>query len=161
MLGEAKQLAPQVADRLEELEKLFIEHGVVLAYLFGSQAEGTARPSSDIDIAVLLPPGTPREKCFDVRLNLTNALMDVFHKDDVDVVILNEAPPLLAHQVVKYGRIVYEDSATRPAVDFVVHTAARYSDTRPARELARQYLEEWIEERRKARLEQPREPYRW
>lgn len=47
-------------DRLVELKGIFVKHGVVLAYLFGSQAEGTGRPSSDVDIAVLLPDGTPR-----------------------------------------------------------------------------------------------------
>ncbi len=47
-------------DRLVELKGIFVKHGVVLACLFGSQAEGTARPSSDVDIAVLLPGGTTR-----------------------------------------------------------------------------------------------------
>ena len=30
-------------------------------YLFGSYAKGTAKPSSDIDIAVILPPGVDYE----------------------------------------------------------------------------------------------------
>jgi hypothetical protein len=147
---------------LSALRGLFIQHGVVLAYLFGSRAEGRARPGSDIDLAVLLPPGTPRNKFFDARLSLTNELMGLFHKDRVDVVILNEAPPLLAHQVIKFGKIIYEDETTRPAIDFAVYTMSRYSDSAPARRLAQAALGAWIEERRAARaLAEPREPFRW
>lgn len=147
---------------LPALRILFVQHGIVLAYLFGSQAEGTARPSSDIDMAVLLPPGTARDKFFDVRLSLTNELMGLFHKDRIDVVILNEAPPLLAQQVVKFGKIIYEDEVTRPAIDFAVYTMSRYNDSAPARRLARAALGEWVEERRAARaVAEPREPFLW
>lgn len=135
-------------EHLPALRDVFIQHGVVLAYLFGSQAEGTARPSSDIDLAVLLPPGTPREGFFDVRLSLINAAMDVLHTDKVDLVVLNEATPLLMHQVVKFGRVLYEDPVTRPAIDFYVYAAARYSDTEPTRRLAYRYLKEWLDEYR-------------
>ena len=134
--------------QLPALRDAFIRHGVVLAYLFGSQAEGTARPSSDVDFAVLLPPGTPREQFFDKRLGLINAVMDVLHTSKVDLVILNEATPLLMHQVVKFGRVLYEDPVTQPAIDFYVYSAARYSDTAPTRKLAYRYLKEWLDEYR-------------
>ncbi len=135
-----------IDEYLPALREVFIHHGVVLAYLFGSQAEGTARPSSDIDLAALLPPGTPRERFFDVRLSLMNAVMDALHTDKVDLVILNEATPLLMHQVVKFGRVLYEDPVTQPAIDFYVYAAARYSDTAPTRRLAYQYLTEWLDD---------------
>lgn len=133
---------------LDELRTVFVKHSVVLAYLFGSQAEGTARTTSDVDIAVLLGPTTAYDSFFDTRLALTNELMDVFHRNALDVVVLNEAPPLLAHQVVKFGKMIYEDPLTQPAVDFYVYTAARYADTAPARQLARRYLQEWVEAKR-------------
>ncbi|MCX7682029.1 MAG: nucleotidyltransferase domain-containing protein, partial [Anaerolineae bacterium] len=44
------------------MERMFARHGVVLAYLFGSQAEGRAGPLSDVDIAVLLGPQVPEER---------------------------------------------------------------------------------------------------
>lgn len=132
----------------EALRAICVEHGAVLVYLFGSQAEGTARSSSDVDVAILLPPGTPRDRFFEVRLALTNALMDALHQNALDVVVLNEAPPLLAHQVVKFGKIIYEDPLTQPAADFYVHTAARYADTAHTRQLERRYLHEWVEAKR-------------
>lgn len=35
-------------DRLPELKDVFVKHGVVLAYLFGSQAEGRALPRATL-----------------------------------------------------------------------------------------------------------------
>ncbi|HKZ69619.1 MAG TPA: nucleotidyltransferase domain-containing protein [Anaerolineales bacterium] len=137
-------------DRLVELKGTFVKHGVVLAYLFGSQAEGTARPSSDVDIAVLLPDGTPRSKYFDTRLDLINDLADVFGRDDVDVVVLNEVPALLAREAVRAGKILYEDEVTRPAVEFVVRTMSYYADTEHFRKLAQTYLLDRIDQRRAA-----------
>ncbi len=133
---------------LDELSSLFVKHGVVLAYLFGSRAEGTARTSSDVDVAVLLPPGTLRDRFFDVRLNVTNDLMEMLHKNEVDVVVLNEAPPLLAHQVIKYGKLLYEDVTTSPAVDFAAYTLSRYADTKCFRQISLRYLTESVEQYR-------------
>jgi predicted nucleotidyltransferase len=44
-----------IGDR-EASGELFAEHGIILAYLFGSQAEEEAGPLSDVDIAVKLGP---------------------------------------------------------------------------------------------------------
>ena len=52
------------------------------------------------------------------------------HRSDVDLVILNEAPPLLAHRVLSQGDLVFERSASI-RVRFHVQTAARYQDLIP------------------------------
>jgi len=143
-----------------QLESIFRARGVVLAYLFGSQATGQTGPGSDVDIAVLLGPDVPRAQWFDVQLGLMGDLLSLFQRNDVDVVILNRVSPLLAHEVVTYGQVIYEDEETRPAVDFAVRTLQRYVDTAPLRRLRYQYLTEWIEERRVARAERPT-AFRW
>lgn len=132
---------------LDELQNLFVKHGVVLAYLFGSQAEGNARPDSDIDIAVLLPAESWPESFFDVRLSLTNELIGVFHKSEIDVVVLNEAPPLLAHEITCLGHIIYEDPVTQPADQFAVEAFQRYSDTQSIRDIRDTYLFDRLERR--------------
>ncbi len=118
------------------LKEILVKHGVILAYLFGSHAKGTARASSDIDIAVLLPYDTPRSKFFDVRLSLTNELMGLLHKNEIDVVVLNEATPLLAREIVHGGKILYEDMPTRPSLEFAVYVAKHYADTAKFRKLS-------------------------
>ncbi|MEK7439744.1 MAG: nucleotidyltransferase domain-containing protein [Chloroflexota bacterium] len=120
----------------KELKEILVKHGVALAYLFGSHAKGTARASSDIDIAVLLPYDTPRSKFFDARLALTNELMDLLHKNEIDVVVLNEATPLLSHEILSAGKILYEDVATRPTLEFAVSVAKRYADTKKFRQMS-------------------------
>jgi hypothetical protein len=95
----------------------------------------------------LLPPGTPRERLCDTRLSLIDAVMDVLHTSQADLVVLNEATPVLMHPVVKFGRVLYDDPVTGPAIDFCVYVTARYSDTAPTRRLAYRYLQEWIDGR--------------
>jgi predicted nucleotidyltransferase len=150
-----------IEQHLEQLNRLFAAHGVTLAYLFGSQAEGKASPLSDVDIAVLLGPQVEREQWFQSQLDLTGELMSLFHRNDVDVVILNQAKPLLAYQVVRYGQVIYEDQATRPAVEFAAYAIRRYADTAPLRRLKRQYLEEWLEARRSIRADESALSHRW
>ena len=150
-----------IQEHLEQLRQLFSTHGVVLAYLFGSQAEGKAGPLSDVDIAVLLEPQVDRERWFQVQLDLMGELTSLFHRNDVDVVILNEATPLLAYQVVRYGQIICEDNDSQPAVDFATYTISRYADTAPLRRLKRRYLEEWLAERRQVRSSMPAILHHW
>ena len=82
--------------------------GVASAYLFGSQAEGRAHRESDVDVGVLLhferyPTAQAR---FEARL-LLHADLGAALQCDVDVVILNDAPPLLARHIVVHGRRVF------------------------------------------------------
>lgn len=148
-----------LAEHKEQLHRIFAKHGVILAYLFGSQAEGKAGPLSDVDVAVLLGPQVPREQWTDVQIDLINDLISLFHRDDVDVAILNRATPLFAYQVVRFGQVIYED-ATCPAVDFATYSVRRYADTAPLRRLKQQYLDEWVKERHQM-VAEPSEPYRW
>ena len=144
-----------IAPYQEQYQQVFSTHGVTLAYLFGSQAEGKAGPLSDVDVAVLLGPQVEREQWFQVQLDLIGALTCMFHRNDVDVVVLNEATPLLAYQIIRHGQIINEDEATRPPVDFATYTIRRYADTAPLRRLKRRYLEEWLEARRQAHTAEP------
>jgi predicted nucleotidyltransferase len=135
---------------LAALREVFIKHGVILAYLFGSQAEGRARSSSDVDIAVLLPPEAGEADQLDIQLKLAGELSSVLGRNDLDLVVLNEASPLLAHEIVNNGRVLFEDPATKPAVDFAVYTAARYADSEHFRRLSREYMRERMERQRAA-----------
>ncbi|MDW8325650.1 MAG: nucleotidyltransferase domain-containing protein [Anaerolineales bacterium] len=132
----------------DELQRLFVRHGVVLAYLFGSQAEGRATLLSDVDIAVWFSPAVAPKDRSQARLDLTTECCRILECDAVDVVVLNNAPPLLQYDVARHGRLIYEDPATRPAVDFFVYAFNRYLDTRPFRRLQNEYLAARLRERR-------------
>jgi len=85
----------------EVLEK---DPRVQVAYLFGSGCRGSQGPESDTDIGVVL--SELPEDMLDYYLDLTDRLTRLFG-DRVDLVILNEAPSLLQHQVIKTGKVVY------------------------------------------------------
>jgi predicted nucleotidyltransferase len=117
-----------------QLASLFRPHPVQLAYLFGSQATGYTHAESDVDIAVLLAASLTAEERFTVRLTLIGALSHLFGTDHVDVVVLNEASPLLAYEVLRHGVLLYcPDDHTR--VDFQVRALRAYEDTAPLRTL--------------------------
>ncbi len=75
---------------------------VRLIYLFGSQADGSATPSSDIDVAVLL------EKKLDpvIRFDLEQTLAIEFSQD-VDLVDLLTASTVLQNQVIMNGKLLF------------------------------------------------------
>jgi hypothetical protein len=123
-----------------ELKEIFIKHGVVLAYLFGSQAAGRITPLSDVDLAVLFPTSVAPQERFRRQLDLIGDCGHLFGRNDVDVVVLNEAPPLLAFEVVSKGKRLYEDPAARPAAAFRLYAFNRYVDTAPLRRLRHRNL---------------------
>ena len=82
---------------------LALRDEVLEAYLFGSHARGQARPDSDIDVAVYVDETTADEGRWGYRAELTTYLMAALDTDDVDVVVLNEAPILLYHRVLRDG----------------------------------------------------------
>jgi len=90
---------------LRELHRFFKgEEPIVVAYLFGSVAKGAVGGLSDVDVAVLLSKGY--DLTLDYRLYLMGELAEIIGRE-ADVVILNEAPPLLRYEVIKFGKILY------------------------------------------------------
>jgi len=122
---------------------------VRLAYLFGSLVRGRSNKLSDIDIAVLLDEERYRaldeKEPYGYKAALIADLMGMLHTNEVDLVVLNEAPPLLAHEVIRTGVVVFcRDERERIA--FEVHTKKRYLDTKPLREIKRHYLYQRIDQ---------------
>jgi predicted nucleotidyltransferase len=120
---------------------------VQAAYLFGSHAKGRARAASDVDIAILLDPSVEPSERFDYRLELMADLGATLELSDVDLVILNDAPTLLAHRVLSEGKLVFERSPSA-RIHFQVRTAARYLDLIPVYETHIRYLKQSVREDR-------------
>ena len=127
------------------LAAAFVSQGVQVAYLFGSRATGRARPDSDVDLAVLWGEDVPSSDYFPRRLELIGATMEAFRTDDVDVVVLNEAPPLLAVEVLREGHLLYNRN-DRLRVDFQIRALREYRDTAPLRRLLAEALEARVRE---------------
>jgi len=121
---ENHELVEELRTRLEDLEE------VRFALLFGSRASERERPGSDIDLAVYLDDRLSADQQFDLQLRLTNELSDLGRPD---VVILNQAPPLLGHRALQ-GKLVLNRDHTA-YVRYFVRTLAAYHDERPWRRL--------------------------
>ena len=103
------------------------KHGVVLMYLHGSYARSMQGPLSDLDLAVLLEGG--EAGALEAELKLLGALQESSGREDVDLVILNHAGPIIKERVVRYGRLVaarserdrilFEGRAIKEALDLV------------------------------------------
>ena len=109
------------------------------AYLFGSVAAGRPRAASDVDVAVLLSPTLKPSHSLAFRLGLLAELRSALQRNDVDLVILNRAPPALVHNVVTKGKRVFERSR-RARVRFQVRALNLFLDTEPLRRTAERYL---------------------
>jgi predicted nucleotidyltransferase len=105
------------------------QRDVAVAYLFGSVAREQAGPMSDIDIAILLEPDLDAEALLERQIQLMVALDD-FADREVQVVILNRASPMLAHQVIRDGILLYERTP-EDHVAFEVRTMKTYFDIKP------------------------------
>ncbi|MGH7557196.1 MAG: type VII toxin-antitoxin system MntA family adenylyltransferase antitoxin [Gemmatimonadota bacterium] len=106
--------------------------GVVSAYLFGSHAENRAHRESDVDVGVLLDRELHprREDRFRVRVRLGSELIHAVHRNEVDVVVLNDAPPLLGRRIVTEGRRIYSEDLELD-LEFVRNVQIRAADLKP------------------------------
>lgn len=82
-------------------------YGLDFIILFGSQAKGASYPLSDIDIAVHIKGESAHRDLFNLQLIISLELCDIVKKNEVDVVILNEAPLRLRYEAFKHGRLIY------------------------------------------------------
>lgn len=120
--------------------------GLHAVYLFGSHAEGRAHRESDVDLAVLLdwdryPQRSHRS---DARVELIAEFIYRLRENEVDLVILNDAPPLFGRKIVYDGKRIWtgDDEANRCYVRDVQLRAAD--------------LEPWLTKMRALKLQQLR-----
>jgi predicted nucleotidyltransferase len=100
---------------------------VLVAYLYGSQAEGRASTLSDIDIGVLIRDGLAKERLWQLEEAIAADLRRVLHTDKVDLVVLNLAPLRLRYEVIIRGEVLYSaDDEARAA--FESYSLRRYWD---------------------------------
>jgi predicted nucleotidyltransferase len=122
----------QIAERLRGHFHDTPYAAVVAAWLFGSHGQSRAHRDSDVDVGVLLDRGTAptgRQR-FDLRVRLTSELIHALGNNDVDLVVLNDAPPLLARRIIRTGIEVFCRDRDR-ARDFRRDVQIRAADLAP------------------------------
>jgi predicted nucleotidyltransferase len=100
---------------------------ILFAYLFGSFGRGKQLPLSDVDIAVYLKePTVVQEK----KMEILGALIDILQTDEIDLVVLNNAPLPLRRRILESKKVVvdrepflrhhYESLTMREYFDFSI-----------------------------------------
>lgn len=100
---------------------------LIALYRFGSQAKGTTRPESDVDLAVLTRYPIPALRRFELAQELAAEL----HRD-VDLVDLRSASTVMRMQVISTGECLDapNESARREFEMYVYSDYARLNEER-------------------------------
>lgn len=136
------ETAERITQGLEARPEIFF------ALLFGSRSRDRARSDSDWDVAVFLDPElTPQER-FRKRLALISeveeAVAESGEQGEADVVVLNDAPALLAHRALMGKRLFVRDKVRY--VRFYVRTLRESLDEQHWRDLQARELRQRLVE---------------
>lgn len=126
---------PRLAEAAQKVVEALKRHGPTAIYLFGSAVTGPLHPGSDLDLAVLFPPHkrlTTREK------GTLAADAEDAAGIAVDLVFLAEARLPVQFEVVRNGRVLWEQSPDA-RTDFEEAVLRQYMDFEPL--LRRSYQE--------------------
>ena len=110
----------------ELIEYFSSKDSIILAYLFGSTVRGDTGRLSDVDIGVMMDEKLPEKDRFDMELKLISEIGTLIKKNKIDLIVLNEAPLLLSHNIIKNGVILKSNEIER--VKFETKILSMYMD---------------------------------
>lgn len=128
-----------VSELIQKLHRFFERSDVHLVVLFGSMVSGKMHRRSDLDLGILA------DKLLNT-VEVTTELIRLLHVNNIDVVDLRRANPLLSREIVRQGTVLYERDPGMFA-QFVSLTVRRYVDTRKLREAQKQVVERFLQAR--------------
>ena len=128
MIREGIKLDNNVLERLPGLIQAIKQHSEVVAlYSFGSAVNNELKPLSDLDFAILLSGQLNRQPRFKKHLEMIGIFNTVFHTDEIDLTILNDASFRFCFVVLKSGKLLYFKNKTE-LVDFYDQVIKNYLD---------------------------------
>ena len=108
MPREGRKLPPDVTDRIPGLiNRLSKDKEIVALFSFGSLAAGDLKPLSDIDFGIFVSPTLDKKQLFDKHLELIGVFNEQFDTDEVDLVLMNDAPVRFSHSIIKSGKLLF------------------------------------------------------
>jgi predicted nucleotidyltransferase len=107
--------------------------GILVVYLFGSEAYGTKTVMSDIDVGIVLKNPKNLEDIRPLYNAIYSELSKVFRPAflrGLDIVFLQTAPITLQYNAITSGRILYEEDPVKRA-DYEEKVVNQYLDFKP------------------------------
>ncbi|NOX97498.1 MAG: nucleotidyltransferase domain-containing protein [Nitrospirae bacterium] len=126
------------------LRNICKEDNLSLVILFGSHSRGHADKNSDLDLAILADRKAIND---DFEFSLLITFIHLIQKDNLDLVLLNRADPLLQFQIARYGTLLYEKS---PGLFnwFKVQAMKNYDDAQKFIQLGEAYVQNFLRGKR-------------
>lgn len=93
--------------QIEKIKNIAESYNLKLVLLFGSRAQGMAYQVSDFDIAYL----SKKELSLEEESRLIIELAPIFRSENIDLVNLKKAPPLLFYAIFQNCQILYEEES--------------------------------------------------
>lgn len=126
----------------KELKKICQEFGLSFVVLFGSRASGKKGFKEDYDIGVFSSPPLKKKE----ELTLICRFSQVLRSDALDLVFLNQSPPLLCYEVANNGLLLHErDGGSFDR--FRWQALQRWNDAKKFYAQNRLYIKNYLKER--------------
>ena len=111
MIREGHKLPEDVTDRIPVLiEQIEKDSDIVALYAFGSLATGELQPLSDLDFGILVASTLDKDKRFYKHLDLIGLFTETLRTDEIDLVLMNDAPIRFSFNILKMGNLLYYSS---------------------------------------------------
>ena len=130
MIHEGHKLPLDVTNRIPLLIKRISKDKEIIAlFSFGSLAGGNLKPLSDLDFGILVSNILDRKKRFDKHLDLIGLFNRVLGTDEVDLILMNDAPVRFSHNILKTGKLLF-GADTGALTNFIEKTVKVFLDFR-------------------------------
>ena len=135
MLSSSRPAVLESSQIVKSLKIFFnMKRDILLAFLFGSFASKRIRRSSDVDIGILFKTVPDMDAINDVAEELSSIL-----RREIDLVILNQASPVLKMQILKNGILLYASKRKR-FYQFFTDTVNQYDDLKQIRKICEENI---------------------
>lgn len=134
MIREGKPLPADVKEKVPVAVKAVAsDPDIVALFAFGSLSTGMLTPLSDLDFGVLLSVDLNKKQRFEKHLELIGLFSATFRTEELDLVVLNDAPVRFSYSIMSRGKILFcRDRAA--LIDFIEKTRMLYLDFKPLRD---------------------------
>lgn len=112
--------------KYESFKKLG-DNRIVLLYLFGSVARGTAHKESDVDIGVLFDNKTKKNQYLRMEGRIIEFFSELYPDKEINVVNFNISTPLLKQTAILEGKLLYKRSDV-DRIFFEINTLREYEE---------------------------------
>lgn len=128
----------------KKIKEIAEKYGLKLVLLFGSQASGKTHFASDIDIAVLAKKPIPLEK----ELEIQYKFVKIFKTDNVDIVDVRTASPLLLYQIFCKPHKILFCGDLQIYFRYKIYAMKRYIEAKPLFILREKFINNFLNKRR-------------